>query len=135
MLKKPQCISICQFVQCVEQLNSYISQLPCWYYSPSAKAGTITMNVAFPEADLAGHVLWMCPQKWQDQFNLHKKRLNPMDMHLLLQCLEARKLLRKVRKERRDLVRNLLTKFQRKLVPRSIVTCAKNMGAHIPAKQ
>ncbi len=26
---------------------------------------------------------------WQDQFNLHEKELNPMDMHSLLQCLEA----------------------------------------------
>jgi hypothetical protein len=31
VLKKPQHISIHQFVQCVEQLNSYILQLPCWY--------------------------------------------------------------------------------------------------------
>ncbi len=29
VLKKPQCVSICQFVQRVEHLNSYISQLPC----------------------------------------------------------------------------------------------------------
>ena len=89
VLKKPQRVSICQFVQRVEQLNSYISQLPCWYYSPSAKAGTIPMNVAFPEADLASHVLRMCPHTWQDQFNLHEKGLNPMDMNSLLQCLEA----------------------------------------------
>jgi hypothetical protein len=57
VLKKPQHVSICQFVQHVEQLNSYISQLPCWYYSPSMKAGTIPMNMAFPEADLASHIL------------------------------------------------------------------------------
>jgi hypothetical protein len=30
MLKKPKRVSIRQFVQRVEQLNSYISQLPCW---------------------------------------------------------------------------------------------------------
>jgi hypothetical protein len=78
VLKKPQCISIRRFVQRVEQINSYISQLPCRYYSPSAKAGTIPMNVAFPEADLASHVLRMCPHMWQDQFNLHKKGLNHM---------------------------------------------------------
>jgi hypothetical protein len=89
VLKKPQRVSIRQFVQRVEQLNSYISQLPCWYYSPSAKASTIPMNVAFPEADLASHVLRMCPHTWQDQFNLHEKGLNPMDMRLLLQRLEA----------------------------------------------
>jgi hypothetical protein len=59
VLKKPQHMSICQFMQYVEHLNSYISQLPCWYYS------------------------------WQDQFNLHEKGLNPMDMHSLLQHLEA----------------------------------------------
>jgi hypothetical protein len=59
VLKKPQRVSICQFVQCVEQLNSYILQLPCWYYSPSIKANTIPMNVPFPEADLASHVLRM----------------------------------------------------------------------------
>jgi hypothetical protein len=32
MLKKPQRISICQFAQRVVQLNSYTTQLPCWYY-------------------------------------------------------------------------------------------------------
>jgi hypothetical protein len=64
VLKKPQCISICQFVQHVEQLKSYISQLPCWYYSPSAKASMIPMNVAYPEADLASYILWMCPHMW-----------------------------------------------------------------------
>jgi hypothetical protein len=52
VLKKPQRVSIHQFVQRVEQLNSCISQLLCWYYSPSTKAGTITMNVAFSKADL-----------------------------------------------------------------------------------
>jgi hypothetical protein len=30
MLKKPLRISMHQFMQCVEQLNSYIAQLPCW---------------------------------------------------------------------------------------------------------
>jgi hypothetical protein len=29
MLKKPQRISVRQFVQCVEQLNVYVVQLPC----------------------------------------------------------------------------------------------------------
>jgi hypothetical protein len=35
MLKKPQRVGRCQFVQRIEQLNAYIAQLPCWYYSPS----------------------------------------------------------------------------------------------------
>jgi hypothetical protein len=51
VLKKPQHVSICQFVQCFEQLNSYIAQLSCWYYSPSAKPSRIPMNVPFAKAD------------------------------------------------------------------------------------
>jgi hypothetical protein len=76
-------------VQRVEQLNSYISQLPCWYYSPSVKANTILMNVPFPKADLASHVLQMCPYALQDQYNLHEKGRTPVDMRSLLQSLEA----------------------------------------------
>ncbi len=89
VLKKPQRISICQFVQHVEQLNSYILQLPCWYYSPSVKANTIPMNVPFAEADLSSHVLQMCPYAWQDQYNLHKKGGTPVDMRSFLLSLKA----------------------------------------------
>jgi hypothetical protein len=89
VLKKPQRISIRQFVQPVEQLNSYISQLPCWYYSPSMKANTIPMNVPFVEADLSSHVLRMCPYAWQDQYNLHEKGGTPVDMRSLLLSLKA----------------------------------------------
>jgi hypothetical protein len=31
VLKKPQRVGVCQFVQCVEQLNAYLALLPCWY--------------------------------------------------------------------------------------------------------
>ena len=89
VLKKPQRVSIRQFLQRVEQLNSYIAQLPCWYYSPSVKVKTVPMNVAFPEADLASHVLRMCPYTWQDQYNLHEKGGAPTDIRSLLQSLEA----------------------------------------------
>ena len=41
VLKKPQRINIRQFVSCVEQLNAYIAQMLCFYYSPSANASTI----------------------------------------------------------------------------------------------
>ncbi len=47
------------------------------------------MNVAFPEADLASHVLRMCPYTWQDQYNLHEKGGAPTDIRSLLQSLEA----------------------------------------------
>jgi hypothetical protein len=89
VLKKLQRVSICQFVQRVEQLNSCISQLPCWYYSPSVKANTIPMNVPFAKADLSSHVLRMCPYAWQDQYNLHEKGDTPVDMCSLLLSLDA----------------------------------------------
>ncbi len=38
VLKKSQHISVHQFVQRVEWLNSYIVQLPRWFYSPNKKA-------------------------------------------------------------------------------------------------
>ncbi len=47
------------------------------------------MNVSFPEADLASHVLRMCPYTWQDQYNLHEKGGAPTDMRSLLQSLKA----------------------------------------------
>ncbi len=59
MLKKPQRVGIRQFVQHAEQLNAYVAQLPCWYYSPSYNAGMMPANVPFSEADLVSHVLWM----------------------------------------------------------------------------
>jgi hypothetical protein len=31
VLKKPQCISMYQFVQHLEQLNAYMTQRPCWF--------------------------------------------------------------------------------------------------------
>jgi hypothetical protein len=105
-------------------------QLPYWYYSPSAKPGTIPMKVPFAEADLASHVLWMCPNMWQDQFNLHKKGMTPVDsMHLLLLSLKTilsmyvpkkdpmhipvRRLLTRARKETRGQVPSLGARFPR----------------------
>jgi hypothetical protein len=57
--------------------------------SPGVKPGMTPANVLFTKADLASHVLWMCPLTWQDQFNLYKKGMTPMDMHLLLMSLKA----------------------------------------------
>jgi hypothetical protein len=66
VLKKPQCLNVRQFVHCVEQLNAYITQMPCFYYSPHANASTKPENVPFTEAELGAHVLGMCPLQWQD---------------------------------------------------------------------
>ncbi len=89
VLKKPQHINVRQFVRRVEQLNAYIAQMPCFYYSPNANASTKPENVPFTEAELGSHVLRMCPLQWQDQYNMNKKGMTPMDMHLLLTSLEA----------------------------------------------
>ncbi len=89
VLKKPQCINVRQFVRCVEQLNTYISQMPCFYYSPNANASTKPKNIPFTEAELGAHALHMCPIQWQDQYIRNEKGMTPMDMHLLLTLLEA----------------------------------------------
>ncbi len=63
--------------------------MPCFYYSPHANASTKPKNVPFAEAELGTHVLRMCLLTWQDQYNLNKKGMMPMDMRLLLTSLEA----------------------------------------------
>jgi hypothetical protein len=73
----------------VEQLNTYIPQMLCFYYSPNANASTKPKNVPFTEDELGSHVLRMCPIQWQDQYNLNKKGMMPMNLHLLLASLEA----------------------------------------------
>jgi hypothetical protein len=89
MLKKPQRVGIRQFVQCVEQHNAYVAQLPCWYYSPGYNLGMTLANLPLSEAGLACHDLWMCPHQWQDQYNLQEKRMTPVDMHSLQASLET----------------------------------------------
>jgi hypothetical protein len=56
--------------------------------SPRCHA-SITANVPFMEAELGAHVLCMCPLQWQDQYNMNKKGMMPMDMRLLLTSLEV----------------------------------------------
>jgi hypothetical protein len=89
VLKKPQRVGIRQFLQCVEQLNAYVAQLPSWYYSLSHNPGMTLTNVLFSEADLASHVLRVCPHQWQDQYNLQEKGMTLMDMHSLQASLKA----------------------------------------------
>jgi hypothetical protein len=89
VLKKPQRVGIRQFVQSIEQLNAYIAQLPCWYYSLSYNAGMTPVNVLFSKADLVSHILRMCWHQWQDQYNLQEKGMTPMDMRSLQASLEA----------------------------------------------
>jgi hypothetical protein len=89
ILKKPQRINVHKFVRQVEKLNAFIAQMPCFYYSPNMNASTKPENIPFTEAELGSHVLHMCPIQWQDKYNLNKKGMMPMDMHLLLTSIEA----------------------------------------------
>jgi hypothetical protein len=84
VLKKPQHINVRQFVCRVEQLNAYIAQMPCFYYSLHANASTKPENIPFMEAELGAHVLRMWPFPWQDQYNMKEKGMMPMDMRSLL---------------------------------------------------
>jgi hypothetical protein len=61
VLKKPQRVNVHQFVHRVEQLNAYIVQMLCFFYSPNANASTKPENVPSNEAELGAHVLRMCP--------------------------------------------------------------------------
>jgi hypothetical protein len=63
--------------------------MPCFYYSPNANASTKPENIPFTEAELGSHVLHMCPIQWQDQYNMNKKGMMPINMRLLLTSLEA----------------------------------------------
>jgi hypothetical protein len=89
VLKMSQRVNMRQFVPGVEQLNAYIAQMSCFYYSPNVNASTEPENILFMEAELESHVLCMCPLQWQDQYNINKKSMTPMDMRLLLTLLEA----------------------------------------------
>jgi hypothetical protein len=89
VLKKPQRINMCQFVHRGEQLNAYIAQMPCFYYIPNANTSTKPENIPFTEAELGAHVLRMCPLQWQDQYNMNKKGMTPMDKRSILTSLEA----------------------------------------------
>ncbi len=150
VLKKPQRISVHQFVCHEEQLNAHIAQMPCIYYSPNANASTKLENVLFTEAELGSHVLCMCPIQWQDQYNMNKTGMMPIDMRSLLTLLEAIKCIctyengksesykkskslpTRARKGRSTLIPILRPGFPRKSVLRRTATCARSMGAQIP---
>jgi hypothetical protein len=89
VLKKPQHVNVHQFVRRVEQLNAYIAQMLCFYYSLNANASTKPKNVLFMEAEQGSHVLRMCTIQWQDQYNMNKKGMTPMDMCSVLTLLQV----------------------------------------------
>jgi len=70
-LKKPNRVPIRQFVQHAQQLNGYLNLLPCLYNSNRATKMTKWVG-PFNDADLASHILHMCPRTWQAQYELTK---------------------------------------------------------------
>ncbi len=100
------------------------------------------------KADLASHILQMCPHQWQDQYNLQEKGMTPIDMRSLQASLRAikhvcvpwrkhmhnpvRKLVRRARQETSGLVMEPQSKFPRKFILRSPANYARNTGACIP---
>ncbi len=63
-IKKPQRVTVCQFVSRMGVLNDYLAYLPTVFDSLMANAGTKKMNVPFDVADLARIVLNLVPSSW-----------------------------------------------------------------------
>jgi hypothetical protein len=68
-LKKPNRVPIRQFMQCVQHLNDYLELLPCLYQGNQATPTTKKVG-PIDNANLAGHILRMCPGTWQAQYKL-----------------------------------------------------------------
>jgi hypothetical protein len=89
-IKKPQRVTVRQFVSCMGVLNDYLAYLPTVFDSLMAVAGTKKLNVPFDEADLAGTVLNSVPSSWVNQYNMMHSTL-PKNPRALLNPLEASK--------------------------------------------
>jgi len=85
-LKKPNRVPIRQFFVRVEQLNCYLESLPGLFNSPKANSATKPVT-PLEDADLATHLLRMCPVKWQRQYDLMENS-TPVSTRALLMVLE-----------------------------------------------
>ena len=88
MIKKPQRVSVHQYMSCMGILNDYLAYLPMVYDSSMAVEGTKKSNVPFDEADLAGIICNSVPVTWVNQYNMTHSTL-PKFSHVLLLDLEA----------------------------------------------
>ncbi len=87
-IKKPQQVTVRQFMSRMGGLNDHLAYLLMVFHSLMAIAGTKKINVPFDEADLAGIMLNLVPSSWVIQYNMMHSTLpkNPRD---LLNDLEA----------------------------------------------
>jgi hypothetical protein len=70
VVRKPQRVTIWQYMSRMGVLNNYIAHLPSIYYSPKAVASTVKGNVIFGNGELVSIILASTPQTWQNQYNL-----------------------------------------------------------------
>jgi hypothetical protein len=87
-IKKPQWVTVRQFVSRMDVLNDYLAYLPTVFNSLMAIAGTKKMNVPFDEANLAGIELNLVPSSWINQYIMMHSML-PKNPRALLNNLEA----------------------------------------------
>jgi hypothetical protein len=87
-IKKPQRVTVRQFVSRMGILNDYLAYLPMVFNLSMAVEGTKKMNVPFNGADLAGIVLNSVPSSWVNQYNMMHSTL-PKNPRALLNDLEA----------------------------------------------
>eukprot|EP00804_Cyclotella_cryptica_P020538 CCRYP_003393-RA/>CCRYP_003393-RA protein AED:0.40 eAED:0.79 QI:0/0/0/1/1/1/2/0/347 len=69
-----------------DSFHDYLETLPCLYYSPKANQATKKV-LPLDDADLATHLLRMCPAKWQTQYDL-TENTTPVSTRALLLVLE-----------------------------------------------
>ncbi len=67
-------------------MNCYLKSLPGLFNSPKANSATKPV-MPLEDADLATHLLRMCPVKWQRQYDLMENS-TPVSMRALLMVLE-----------------------------------------------
>ncbi len=88
IVKKPQRVTVHQYMACMGVLNDYLAHLPTVFNSSMAVEGTKKGNMAFDEANLAGIILNSVPVSWLNQYNMTHQTL-PSGTRTLLQDLES----------------------------------------------
>jgi hypothetical protein len=69
-IKKPQQVTVRQYMSRMGVLNDYLAHLPMVYDFSMVVEGTRKSNVLFNEADLARIVLNLVPVTWVNQYNM-----------------------------------------------------------------
>jgi hypothetical protein len=70
-IKKPQQVTVCQYMSRMGVLNAkYLAYLPTLYDSSMAIEGTKKSNVPFDETDQARIILNLVPVTWVNQYNM-----------------------------------------------------------------